>query len=184
MEARFSPAPGIFVHLNYERTTVSLLCDDEEEYIEEAVKRNHELEGYLEAQKVEPTKKKTKTVRGKKNFLTGNHLKIRAVVDAGRKWEQDLETVVGFSEGAATLSVGIVANYHKIDSFPDSDPGENQKYLDFAREGWCHFREGCKLMEKYRLPGNDTCKMSRKGGRVISYRTEVCWLLQTTVLAS
>ena len=56
---------------------------------------------------------------------------------------------MGLSEGEVGLCVGIVAKYHKSDCFPESDPDENQKYLDLAREGWRLFREGYELMEKY-----------------------------------
>jgi len=126
----------------------SLPCD--EEYKEEVVQRKHELEGYLEAQGV-PPKKKTKKNRGgkQKSVPTEIHLRLRAAADAERKWEQDLKEVNGLSDREVSMCIGIVAKHHKSDSFPDSDPEENQKYLDLAREGWGHFREGYKLSQKY-----------------------------------
>lgn len=59
--------------------------------------------------------------------------------------------------GEASLCVGIVAKYHKSDSIPDSDPRENQKYLDIAREGWRHFPEGYKLMQNHPECLDQTC---------------------------
>lgn len=136
----------------------SLLCEDEEEFKQEAVQRKHELEGHVEAQKMEPKKKKTKKIGGKKRTVpTENHLKIRAAADAERKWEQDLKKVTGLSEGEVSLCIGIVAKYHKSDCFPILDPEENQRYLDLAREGWQLFREGCKLMKQYPECLDQTC---------------------------
>ena len=133
------------------RELFSLPCEDEEEYKQEVAQRKHELEGHLEAQRMESTRKKTKKANKSKGKTvpTQNHLKIRAAADAERKWEQDLKTVTGLSEGEVGLCVGIVAKYHKSACFPESDPDENQKYLDLAREGWRLFREGYELMEKY-----------------------------------
>ena len=132
------------------RELSSLPCEDEEDYKQEVARRKHELEGHSEVQRMESTRKKTKKVNPKgKTVPTPNHLKIRAAADAERKWEQDLKTVMGLSEGEVGLCVGIVAKYHKSGCFPESDPDENQKYLDLAREGWRLFREGYELMEKY-----------------------------------
>jgi hypothetical protein len=127
------------------------------EYKEEVVQRKHEMEGFLEAQNVEPKKKKKKKHRGKKKVPTENHLKLRAAADAERKWEQDLESVMGLSELEVGLCLQIVAKYQKSDDFPDLDPRENQKYLDYAREGWRHMREGLTIMEKHPECLDQTC---------------------------
>jgi hypothetical protein len=109
------------------------------------------MEGFLEVPNVVPKKKKH---RGKKKVPTENNLWLRAAADAERKWEQDLETVLGLSELEVNLCIQIVA---KSDDFHDLDSRENQKYLDFAREGWRHMREGHKIMEKRPECLDQTC---------------------------
>ena len=121
----------------------SLLCAEKE-----VAKRKHEMEGLLKAEEDEKLRKKKKK-DGKQKVPSENHMKLRAVADAERKWELELESVHGLSDLEACVCVGIVAKYHKNDSFPDSDPQENQKYLDFAREGWRHMKELHELMAKY-----------------------------------
>jgi hypothetical protein len=150
------PRPESSSTYTTKKETNSTLCEDEEECKEEIDQRKREMEGYVEAQKVEPKKKKRH--RGsKKEGPTENHLKLRAAADAERKWEQDLKTVVGLSELEVSLCMQIVAKHHQSDSFPDSDPKENQRFLDFAREGWRHTREAHKIMEKHPECLDQTC---------------------------
>ena len=82
-----------------------MLCEDEEKFKQEAVQCKHELEGHAEAQKTEPKKMMMKKKIGSKKRTgpTENHLKIRAVADVGRKWEQDLKNVMGLLEGEVVL---------------------------------------------------------------------------------
>jgi hypothetical protein len=115
--------------------------------LKEVAKRKHDMEGLLKAEEDEKPKKKKQKKRkkdGKQKVPNENHMKLRAVADAGRKWELELESVHSLSDLEACVCVGIVAKYHKSDSFPDSDPQESQKYLDFAREGWRHMTVSTK----------------------------------------
>jgi hypothetical protein len=81
-----------------------------------------------------------------------NHLKIRAVVDAGRKWELDLEEVHGLTDEEACVVVSMSAQYYK-DTFP---PTKGDRFLELAKDAWKHVKELDRLNTLYPECGNQT----------------------------
>ena len=124
----------------------------------QALKRKLEMEGLLQ---MEQTKQK-KSRPGRKIVLNENHMELRAAVEAGSKWEEDLESVHGLSDLEAAVCVGLVAKYDKHEIFPESETnGKNRKYLGLAREGWLLMRELKHLMAKY---PQENCDQHRLNG--------------------
>jgi hypothetical protein len=113
----------------------------------ESAKRKSEMKGYSEAQEEMVGKKK----KARKKAPTPNkrHMELRAAIDAGGKWELELETKHGLSDFEACVCVGLVAKYQKQDAFPDSESGVNKQFVDFARKGWQLMKELDKLLKKY-----------------------------------
>jgi hypothetical protein len=97
-------------------------------------------------------KKKIKK-RKKNKEPTENHLKIRAVVDAGREWELDLERVHGFTDEEACVCVSIVAKYLPKGKFP---PSNGDRYGKHAEEGWGYVKELRRLKKLYPECSNQT----------------------------
>jgi hypothetical protein len=77
-----------------------------------------------------------------------NHMKLRAVSNAGSKWELDLERVHGLTDGEACRIVGLVAELLSKDEFPDFDR-TSDKDLALAEEGWRLFKDYDELLAKY-----------------------------------
>ena len=77
---------------------------------------------------------------------TKNHLKIRAVVDAGRAWELDLERVHGLTDEEACIVVSKVTRYSSQNTFPDP---RTDRFMKLAHQGWKLFREAQALQDKY-----------------------------------
>lgn len=98
---------------------------------------------------------KTQAKRKKiKKIPTENHLKIRKVIDAGSKWELDLEKVHGLTDEEACIVVSKVARYGNEDTFPDPN---GDKFLKLAKEGWKHSRELSRLHKLYPECTDQTC---------------------------
>jgi hypothetical protein len=93
-------------------------------------------------------KKKRKT-----KVPTENHLKLRAVVDAGDKWEADLEKVHGLTDEQTCKCVSNLAPYLKIDAFPLSN---GDRLMELAEEGWKQMKELHRLIELYPECGDQT----------------------------
>ena len=107
-------------------------------------------------------KAKKKKVRKKAHTPTPNvkHMKLRAAVDAGGKWESELETKHGLSDLEACVCVGLVAKYQKQDAFPDSESGVNKQFVDLARKGWQLMKELDKLLKKYPQEAGEQTKIN------------------------
>jgi hypothetical protein len=101
----------------------------------------------------EPTTKKKKTKRPPLE-PTEKHLKIRAAVDTGAKWELDLEKVHGLTDEEACVVVSIATQNLSLEKFPPSLKGYNQDFVMLAREGWKHLKEINRLSELYPECGN------------------------------
>jgi hypothetical protein len=107
--------------------------------------QQHELDGTNGV----TTKKK---VRKEKSLPipNENHMKLRAVSDAGSKWELDLEGVHGLTDGEACRILDLVAELLSEDEFPNFDrTSENSNDLAFAEEGRRLFKEYDELLAKY-----------------------------------
>ena len=90
--------------------------------------------------------------RGK--IPTENHLMIRRVIDAGSKWELDLENVHGLTDEEACIVVSKVALYGNEDTFPDTN---GDRFMELAKEGWKHSRELSRLHKLYPECTDQTC---------------------------
>jgi hypothetical protein len=66
-------------------------------------------------------------------------------VDAGSKWELDLEEVHGLTNEQACVVVSMAAQYCK-DTFP---PTKEDRFLELAKEGWKHVKELDRLNTLY-----------------------------------
>ena len=100
-------------------------------------------------------KDKTQTKRKKlKKIPTENHLMIRKVIDAGSKWELDLEKVHGLTDEEACIVVSKVARYGNEDTFPDTN---GDRFMELAKEGWKHCRELARLHKLYPECTDQTC---------------------------
>jgi hypothetical protein len=130
-------------------------------YDEDVTKRKHELEGFLQAEKVErPNQKKR---RGREVVLNENHMTLRAAMEASIKWEKELETAHGLSDLEVSICIDLMAKYDNHESFPESEPnGKNQKWLDLTRAGWPLMREFKSLIAKY--PQENCDQFYRNGG--------------------
>jgi hypothetical protein len=92
-------------------------------------------------------------------------------IRAGGKWEFDLENVHGLSDLETCICVGIVAKYQSQDSFPDSEPGENYKYVDFARKWWHLIKELWMLLDKYPQESGEQTKINGTWQKISSEAT-------------
>jgi hypothetical protein len=91
-------------------------------------------------------KKPNKKQRNEKK-PTETHLKIRAVADAARKWEWDLEDVHGLTDEQACVVVSLMAPLMQKDESefpPSSDP-----LILHAKEGWKYMKEVKRLAGLY-----------------------------------
>lgn len=68
---------------------------------------------------------------GRAKVLTENHLKVRAVVDAGSTWELDLEQVHGLTDEEACILVSKIAPHMEKKTFPDP---KGDRFTEFAKE--------------------------------------------------
>ena len=62
--------------------------------------------------------KKSKTSNGRLQVPTENHLKLRKAIDAGERWEFDLEQVHGLTDEEACVCALIVTKHLHDESFP------------------------------------------------------------------
>lgn len=90
-----------------------------------------------------------------------NHMKVRAVVDAGSKWETDLKDVHGLSDEEVSMVTGIATKYYNADTFPAFD-SEATRGIDFyralAKPGWHHLKEVKNISLQFpRESGEQTC---------------------------
>ena len=60
------------------------------------------------------------------------------MIDAGSKWELDLEKVHGLTDEEACIVVSKVARYGNEDTFPDAN---GDRFMELAKEGWKYSRE-------------------------------------------
>ena len=115
---------------------------------DEAEQRKHELDGYLEAEAAVPQKKKQRINLPVPNE---NHMKLRAIMEKGNKWEHDLKEVHGLSEEEVAMVVGIVLKHLNEDKFPDFDSTSTTGlsfYRALAKPGWHAMKENKKLLDK------------------------------------
>ena len=83
--------------------------------------------------------KRRKLSRTQRPSVVDNHYhKIRSLIDAGDRWEIDLERIHGLTDEQAYLCVSIAAEHFHSDRFPPSD---GNLFLELAREGWDHLKE-------------------------------------------
>jgi hypothetical protein len=95
-------------------------------------------------------KKKHKSARRPPLEPSEKHLKLRAAIDAGGRWELDLEQVHGLTDEEACVVVSIVATHLSLDEFPSSFNGKHQSnHIKLAREGWEHLKEQNRLHRLY-----------------------------------
>jgi len=87
---------------------------------------------------------------------TENHLKIRAVVDAGSAWELDLERVHGLTDEEACIVMSIVARYTNEGTFPTPKDGDS-RFMEFARQGWKYMQDLKALQKEYPECDDQTC---------------------------
>ncbi|KAL7572473.1 hypothetical protein ACA910_000301 [Epithemia clementina (nom. ined.)] len=78
--------------------------------------------------------------------MAENHLKIRSLINAGDKWECDLERVHGLTYAQASLCISIAAEHFHSESFP---PADGNLFLELAKEGWEHLKELDRLTKLY-----------------------------------
>ena len=64
-------------------------------------------------------------------------MKIRGAVDAGAKWEVELEQVHGLAEEEACVVASVVAKHCLNDQFPES----GDRFVKLAKKGWEHLNE-------------------------------------------
>lgn len=98
-----------------------------------------------ESQKVQ----KVQTKKKKKSFVpTENHMKLRRVEEAGEKWESELESIHGFTDGECCIIMGIIATHSngKTEVFPAAN---GDRYLQHAKEGWEIQKEFNRLIKLY-----------------------------------
>jgi hypothetical protein len=74
-------------------------------------------------------------------------LKIRGAIEAGGKWEDDLESVHGLSDEEACVCVSIMLKHSRKDVFPP--PCEGNRFEELARDGWVLLKEVRRLRKKY-----------------------------------
>ena len=137
---------------------------------DEISKRKAEMEGLLlSAQQQKPCPKK----KCRKTVPTPNetHMKIRAAVDAADVWELELESKHGLSDLEACVCVGLVAKYQEQDSFPDSEPGVIQQFVDFAREGCRLMKEALSMIKKYPQESGEQSKINWEWKMIAGERT-------------
>eukprot|EP00543_Licmophora_paradoxa_P000833 CAMPEP_0202458488 /NCGR_PEP_ID=MMETSP1360-20130828/26003_1 /ASSEMBLY_ACC=CAM_ASM_000848 /TAXON_ID=515479 /ORGANISM="Licmophora paradoxa, Strain CCMP2313" /LENGTH=175 /DNA_ID=CAMNT_0049079065 /DNA_START=154 /DNA_END=678 /DNA_ORIENTATION=+ len=84
---------------------------------------------------------KKKRRKNRPKVPTENHLKIRAVVDAGDKWELELEEVHGLTDEEACVVVSIVAKHYLKDEFPEN----GDRFVKLAKKGWELSNENARL---------------------------------------
>jgi hypothetical protein len=87
--------------------------------------------------------KKSKKSKGEL-LPTKNHSTLRAAVDAGEKWEFDLERVHGLTDEAACICVSIVTKDLNDDTLPRSN---GNRFFQLAEEGWKTVKEVDRLVQ-------------------------------------
>jgi hypothetical protein len=60
-----------------------------------------------------------------------NHLKLRAAMDDGEKWEFDLERVHGLTDEEACICVSIVTKHLNDDKLP---PSNGNRFIQLAKK--------------------------------------------------
>jgi hypothetical protein len=107
-------------------------------------KRNMELASLSDSNS-SGTSSSSKSAKHKKSkrekIPTKNHLLLRAAIDAGEKWELDLERVHGLTDEEACVCVSILAKHCQKDVFPP----EGSRFVKLAREGWKHWKEAKRV---------------------------------------
>lgn len=88
----------------------------------------------------------SKKRRKKEKVPTEKHMELRRIVEAGAKWESELESIHGFSNGDCCEILAIVARHIKKDKFP---PANGNRFVQHAKEGWEHMKEHNRLMKLY-----------------------------------
>jgi hypothetical protein len=91
-------------------------------------------------------KKKSKKSKGELLLPTKNHLKLRHAMDAGEKWEFDLERVHGLTDEEACICVSIVTKHLNDDKLP---PSNATRFIQLAKEGWKTLKEVDRLVKLY-----------------------------------
>jgi hypothetical protein len=103
------------------------------------------------------TSSSSKSAKRKKSkrekIPTKNHLVLRAAIEAGRKWELNLEEVHSPTDEEACVCVSILAKHCQKDLFP---PSKGIRFFELAREGWKHWKEVDSLMKLNPECGNQT----------------------------
>jgi hypothetical protein len=66
-------------------------------------------------------------------------------VDAGAKWELELEGVHGLTDEEACVAVSIVAKYYLKDEFPENV----DRFVNLAKKGWELSNENARLHKLY-----------------------------------
>ena len=77
---------------------------------------------------------------------TANQLKLRAVADAGNKWELDLQNVHGLTNERAMCVMFLMDAYLNNDTFP---PTNGNYLMEHAEEGWKIIKESNRIMKLY-----------------------------------
>jgi hypothetical protein len=90
------------------------------------------------------TRKQRKKI--KKREPTINHLELRDAMDAGEKWEFDLERVHGLSDEEACICVSIVTKHLNEDKLP---PANGNRFIELAGRGWKTLKEVDRLVKLY-----------------------------------
>jgi hypothetical protein len=67
-------------------------------------------------------------------------------MDAGEKWEFDLERVHGLSDEEACNCVAIVTKHLNGDKLP---PANGNRFIELAQEGWKTLKEVDRLVKLY-----------------------------------
>lgn len=67
-------------------------------------------------------------------------------MDAGEKWEFDLERVHGLTDEEACMVVSIVTKHLNEDKLP---PANGNRFIELAGEGWETLKEVDRLVKLY-----------------------------------
>eukprot|EP00977_Amphora_coffeiformis_P010658 scaffold2510_cov169-Amphora_coffeaeformis.AAC.9 len=77
---------------------------------------------------------------------TEKHIELRRIVESVSKWEAELESIHGFSNGECCEILAVVAQHINNDKFP---PVNGNRFVQHAKEGWEHMKEHNRLMKLY-----------------------------------
>jgi hypothetical protein len=79
--------------------------------------------------------------------MTDTHTMILDCIEKGNKWQQDLESVHGFTEAESSECFSRAGKYLHSNEFPQG--AVSQKLFPHAKKGWVHLKEVDRLCKAY-----------------------------------